>query len=524
MDMNRLSQRLLFFLLVFLPFFLLYKMTANQIFSFDAVSNAIVCENDLIPSWFHSNHLLYPFLGALWFKIERFFGYEGYAVYSLARFNSLLCAAALGLLFIALMNRIGKILSILVVALLGTSYATWHYAVDGRAIGASVFFNVLTIVYLLYLFERQNAPWWKIIPLIIFSTLYVLSHAMGLFHIAAVSAGLWIRTRHKKETPKYKWPWMYGAGTLATIGLAYLLIYFLITPQASLKSFLSWAIGYAAYGGVHQVTMSPYWVQAGKQLLLGLWQGWTNAFLYSSGGAGASFFSNFIGLGILGMMAFAFISFFRNRSPHKILVGILWGWGGLNLLFMSFWSPGQEGFRLHVIFPWMVATAFSLARLKGFPWAVGTLGSVVFLFNFTGPIYHASFIQNNTGYQLLRQIETQLKPGDYFICGTGEVVPNIEVLRPYFFAQINGGPLAGRLYAARERSLAPLSRRLQEKERAGHRLFLADDLLDPKTQQSIEGRFQLERGAILQFLRLYELKPVFNLTNHHVVLRARRKK
>ena len=37
-----------------------------------------------------------------------------------------------------------------------------------------------------------------------------------------------------------------------------------------------------------------------------------------------------------------------------------------NTLFLAFWSPGQEGFRLHVLVPWMAASVLVLKNSRNF--------------------------------------------------------------------------------------------------------------------------------------------------------------
>ncbi len=133
------------FFTLFVPFLILYRYTANQVFSFDALTNALACETNDPIRWFHANHPLYPFLGMVWFRLERMAGYTGYSVYSLARFNTFLMASALGIFAATLSRRIGREPAIFLTFLLGVTNAVWEFAVDGRAVGASVIFTVCVI-------------------------------------------------------------------------------------------------------------------------------------------------------------------------------------------------------------------------------------------------------------------------------------------------------------------------------------------------------------------------------------------
>jgi len=51
-------------LFLFIVFLCVYLLTPNQLFSFDAVTNAIACEAGEPIRWFHANHPLYPFLAS----------------------------------------------------------------------------------------------------------------------------------------------------------------------------------------------------------------------------------------------------------------------------------------------------------------------------------------------------------------------------------------------------------------------------------------------------------------------------
>jgi hypothetical protein len=183
------NPRLEFFLsgLIFLFFLVLYFFSTNQIFSFDAVTNAIACESIEKIRWFHPNHLFYPFAGVFYYKFERVFGYTGLSLYSLARFNSILTSAGLAIYFYSLSNRVGKSVALLTTLFLGFTFSVWHYAVDGRAVGASVIFSILVVRQLMRMDAKRPSTFPDIAWLSIFSTATILFHGISIFHVPAVA-------------------------------------------------------------------------------------------------------------------------------------------------------------------------------------------------------------------------------------------------------------------------------------------------------------------------------------------------
>jgi hypothetical protein len=496
-------------ILIIACFFFLFKLTTNQIFSFDAITNAIACESGEPARWFHSNHLLYPFLGVLYYKLEWLLGYRGFSIYSLARFNSLLVSIALGILYLHLSLIVERYLSLLSVLFLGSTYSVWNYAVDGRAIGASVFFAVLVIIQLHRMIEMKSISFKNLLLLGFLSVLYTLCHGIGVFHVIPIAWWLFKQNDRGTQTGM-----VYLAIVGGCVGAAYGLVYFWVTYPFAKIPFLTWAVGYAGHQGGNKILESHFWVKDILSALRGIWMGWKNSFVgpflleTSIRKILATFFACLFALIILGGVFLV-----KNQEPRmKSFVQILFVWGGLAMVFLIFWSPGQEGFRLHAIIPWLVACVLIIPHSRIFKWGLGLSSFFLFVLNFSGPLSYAATIKNNTGYQLLSGLNQHLKPGDLFLCGKGSFLPNVEVLLPYFFPQMKGGSLEGRLFAFNENSLEPLEQSLAKQRNEGHNIYVGSDLLDPLIQQSIEERFGLEHGVLKNFVDRLKLKEAFLLS------------
>lgn len=500
------------------PYFFVYFFTANQIFSFDAVTNAIACESNEPIRWFHSNHPLYPFLGVVWYRLEAFLGYTGSSLYSLARFNSLLVSLGLGILFLPLRRISGGLGGAATVLVLGFSYAFWHFAVDGRAVGISVFFAALIVVSLFSLNEKKTWNSKQMIGLGILSTLYTLSHGIGLFHVGGITYWIWNSGNQEKRRHLTLYLATFGLLLMATHFSLYLS---LLSPTGQ-GSFTDWLLGYGAFGGSAQIWESQFWIFKIKEIGKGLWLGWTHAFYkpLNSAPFKENLFSMGIGLLMLGTFVFGLFKVKTLKNTEKPLVWALTLWGFLVMIFLAFWSPGQEGFRLHVLVPWGVATALVFKKTPLFHKGAGLMAIVLFSLNLSGPIYHASFIKNNEGFQLLKELKDTLEPGDIFLSGQSGIIPQFEVLGPYFFPELKGGTIEGRLFALRENSLQPLKKRLEIIQRNGHSIFLAEDMYDLRVQEQIEKNRSLRWREIDTFLDDFEIQSKHKLSNGRKFLKV----
>lgn len=489
-----------------------YLNTTNQIFSFDAITNAIAAESEGAVRWFHPNHPLYPFGGVLWYKLERLFGYDGLAVYSLARFNSILTVLGLGMIVVSAgIKKIEFLPSMLTAVCLAFSYGVWHYAVDGRAIGTSLFFGSLVLAGLSRLDFNDSLSRLSVAGLGILSLLYIFSHGIAIFHVAAVSWWLGWRT---------KWDFrpllIYGGVVGMGILVVYATIFALIVQPQSQVTFFRWAIGYAGYD---RVADSPFWSSSVVTALSGLWVGWKNFFVMSnSAPPSIQLISASVGILVAGFLG---VVFFKKRSARKDpLAMCLFLWGLLAAIFLSLWSPGQEGFRIHIVLPWSFLLVYLMGKNIWFARIAAVMATVFLTANLHGSIGYASTISNNRGYQELGLISKNLKPGDLFLCAHNGYVRDFEVLRPYFFPSISGGTVDGRLFAFRENSLGPLEQRLRQLHAGGAALYFGDDLLLPESQNELEKRHRLAAGDVKSFLSHFNLRPAFPLDSTRTIYEA----
>jgi hypothetical protein len=210
-----------------------------------------------------------------------------------------------------------------------------------------------------------------------------------------------------------------------------------------------------------------------------------------------------------------FIAWVRvvTRTGWFSLPAVLFLWGALIMVFLAFWSPGQPGFRLHVLFPRTMGAIVSSSPSRWVDRTLALVAAILFGINFCFGIYPASFIQNNAGYQILNYISAHVSPGDVVVTGAEPTAPDIEVLRPYFFPEIKGGSIAGRLFAFHEKSLDPLQTRLIELLSQGHQVYLSDDLFVEAEQRKLAEKTGLASESVAAFVDHFETVGVLPLPN-----------
>jgi len=491
------------------PFLFVYLLTANQNFSFDAITNALACEINEPVRWFHPNHPLYPSLAVLWFRTERALGYMGYAVYSLARFNSVFMAAALGIFYAGLIPRLGKWGAGVTVFVLGSTYSVWHYAVDGIGYGPFVFFAALLIVLLSKWDGKKNIKESDINMLSVLSVLYILAHAIGVFHVFAVA--WWLYAGKKKTGGKVAASYLFRVGGLLAVIFA--LIYLSI-PAARKFDFFSWFFGYASHGGVSNIGKSPFWAFDLHGVLVGLWEGWRNCFYLPPGNASplAVVASHGIGLLLVVATVAGFIKAVKNPKSNSLAI-LLFLWGFFMMPFLAVWSPGHTGYRMHAFIPIIIGISLVFFRAHRFNHLVGLMGTILLSLNLSGPIITESHIKNNKSYQIMKELDGLVDPGDVVLAARSSTIPGIETLRPYFFPHLKGGTLEGRLLAFKETDLRPLKSRFVELNSKGRDIYWTGDLFDPEVQAIIEQKRALEPGSIGVFVSQFEFEPTFRLQN-----------
>jgi hypothetical protein len=388
--------------------------------------------------------------------------------------------------------------------LLGSAYAVWAYAVDGRAVGASVFFSAAVIAAMMKIEREPDSGAGRTAMLGALSALAVLMHAIAVLHCLPVACWAFAKSRRHALA--------YAATAALLVGAVYGGCYLYVAHAGYASSFFAWALGYAGFNGAANAAHSHFWADDVAMLVRGLGTGWRDALFASGVSARGTIAVDIAALAAFGAVVAAFVRA-RKAASARSLSFAVFGWGAIITVFLAFWSPGQEGFRLHVIVPWLIASILSASAARWIDWALFVSAASLFALNFSFGIYPAAFIRNNAGYQTLNFIESRVARGDVVLTGTEPAVPGIEVLRPYFFPDINGGSIAGRLFAFRENSLTPLRERLAALQSEGHSIYLSDDLFEPNAQRRLDEATAMAPGSAARLVSGFKVVGILPLPN-----------
>ncbi len=507
-------------------FGLCYGYSGNQNFIFDALTNAIACEAGEPIRWFHPNHLLYPFLGMLWYRFERLLGYTGYAVYSLERFNSLLTVAGLGLFYLAVCRFVAPKKAWIVSFFLGSTYLVWHFAVDGYTVGAIPFFSCLLLWALSRTVDkelnRKDAA-----CLAALSFLYIGVHSLGALHFLAVAWWLGVAKRSETDRGAAGMVSNLGVRYLAVLGTllmsSYIAVYLTVVRPASNIGFLQWGIGYAGYYGLDKALDWPLVNLSLIGAVKGYGRAWFESFLWAYRTTPRMWVLIIAtGTTVAGLLVCAFLRRKTLDKERGRFFTALYLWGILNSIVACCWAPGYVGFRIHFVFAFFLGAAVALAASPVFFRTLLLAGALMFTFNFSGPIYFDSSISNNEGYRLLLELNERMKPNDFFVCADGDV-PEIQGLRQYFFPQLKGGSIESRLFEFRETSLTQMRESLERHLSGGSRVYFSGNLQNPDVQSRIEEKFGLAHGDIAGMLARFNLDYAFNLSNGIPIFEAKLK-
>lgn len=406
----------------------------------------------------------------------------------------------------SLATIIGKKSAGALIIFLGVSYAIWAGAVDGHAAGSSVLFFSLLVNQLIKLNQKSSAGPWSILRLSIGSLLYVGSHGLVIFHIPAVF--YWLKRRFNFRTA-----FTYAALSLAGIAGLEIGLYLAWHPSFSCHEFLTWVGGYATGDGLNHIASNGFWAMRIKDILAGLWWGWHNSFIISTPLLAVRIFSSMLGVVLAGIVLSSAIAKTKIDASQKELALMFLIWGSMVLVFLSFWGSGFILFRIHILLPLCLGAALVNSNNNLFLKSLLTGAAILFLFNFSGPIYKDSFIQNNRGYKLMGEVRSHLNPGDTFLCGLGTTVNNVDVLGPYFYPDIRSGTLPGRLFARKEVKLTVFSEELDKRLKNNSQIYFAEDLYAPSIQSRIEADRFLEPGSISEFLEHFSAHDSFVLSS-----------
>src|SRR5215213_10052075 len=183
--------------LIFAGIAIIYLAFPTRVYYWDGIVFAQVIEDAsrLDPSLVHPNHLIYNFVGYIFYKLLRVFGFELRAVTALQILNSLFSAACAGVLFAILSDTLRSLyLSVCLTLLFAFSATWWKFSTDANAYIPSVLFVLVS--FYLALPERKARP--LLVAIAFFVSMAFHQLAVVMFPVLALAVYL----QHGSLSPK----------------------------------------------------------------------------------------------------------------------------------------------------------------------------------------------------------------------------------------------------------------------------------------------------------------------------------
>lgn len=218
--------------------FFLFSLANNFSASHDSINylNHITKGEHL----FHQHHLLYHFLANKWLQL---FGPLFASVpqhYIVESFTAFWGSGTLAVCYLFFSNRfyLGRLVSVLGIAVIAFSYGTWFYSVNVEVYAPPLFF-LLTALYVITKKSPQKNDIWLIAVL---HSLAILFHQVNVLFGFVVLQWIYI---NRKNAPAGLSFLKYFTTGLVIVGSAYFFIGWYVEGKDTLAAFTDWMLGYS---------------------------------------------------------------------------------------------------------------------------------------------------------------------------------------------------------------------------------------------------------------------------------------
>lgn len=455
----------------------LYFGLPSCLWNFDGVACAIALELGSSYFVFHSNHLLYGFLGSLfWHFIGLPIGLSR-ALPALQFFTSLLSSGGLLGLYLLLRRQIRDPRLALGITWCGAvTAAFWVWSIEAQVYAL----GFLGLAWATYTLLEDRTPW-KYAKVGLWHGLAVLGHVMHLLWL--IPALYWIR-QERPAADRRRDIRTYLTWLLASVAIPYLLVLVtVILPGPGKRGRLwIWLKGSAAL----TADRHWHWHSAG-------WVGpliWCRTTVYALWGTGWTYGSTALGKTVwlltgLSIVAWllAFVLALRSDKNKQLRKWSLL-WIAVYALFLWTWEPATLCYRMTEIIPLTLLIAMGLQELKEpfVRWGLlATLLGSTLTVNFITQAYPMSRANENILYQQTLALSKTTPDTSLYLTGGG--ITWIYLL--YF---------TGR--SAWNVHLVPAQRLSDEiaRHRQGRTVFIQSELVQDQTMRPL--------------LSVYKLKPI----------------
>ncbi len=396
-------------MIAFLSFalpFTLYLSLPSTFWNFDGVACAAALELGQMSYLFHANHLLYGFLGFLFWKgIGLPLGLSR-SLPALQLFTSLLsCVGLVGLYQLLQSITQHRVSAMLLTLSMAVTAAFWVWSVEAQ-VYALGFLPLAWATYLLLHSEEPKRSVW----VGMLHGAAVLGHLMHFLWV--IPALFWFKNDQKAIRP-------YITTLLLTTITPYVLVVgFVIAPGRDLHRILIWlkgSVGLTAdrHWSWHSVGWQGPWIYT-KSTILSFWGSF-----WPYGNTGVSFWLWIVA----GLSIVHFVFLIMRGWPQKVdkASRFAWLWLGVYGLFLSTWEPATLCYRMTDIIPFGILLALGLKTWKPTPQILIALSLLISTLsvNLLTRVMPMHRVELNSTYQEVLSLSKMTPPDSLYITNGG---------------------------------------------------------------------------------------------------------
>jgi hypothetical protein len=361
----------------------IYLLFPTHVYYWDGLTFAQTIENasTLSPSLVHPNHLIYNFVGYIFYKLLRSFSTEVRALTALQILNILLSAVCARIFFAILFDTLHSLyLAVCLTLLFAFSATWWKFSTDADAYVPSVLFLLISFYLVL---PKQKAR-----PLLLAVTFFVslAFHELAVLMWPVLALGVYLQDGELSIKRRTLNAFYFTAVAAVLISAAYFFLFYLASGTSDPRRLLSWAASYSpdAETGFNLWANLRYSLRGHVRLFFGgrfnLLKGLVNPLVIVLmaalvGTVGYVLFSAFRSLAVTILTGRIPKRRLETRQKTLLLLTLLWTF--VYIVFLFFWLPQNTFSRLFYLPGLILLLGLLLASLPNRTWKPRLLAAFV---------------------------------------------------------------------------------------------------------------------------------------------------
>ncbi len=411
--------------------FLLYALTLARDYLPDGIQFAMITEHGTARDVLVANHILYPLLPLLFFRVWELFGWNGGALVPLQVASALGGAAAVGLMYVIARRITGSTAVAAIAAIAGAGFAVsfgvWRYSVDAESVTVPL---VFALVVLLTLFPRDSSTGPRPLLTAAATTAAILAHQSQVLLVAVVVVAYLLDARITRAARRRATVLFLGVTGAATV-----VVHLVVAV---------WAGGVRSIGAradrLFTLSETGLWGDRGVRGIVDGAQALVSALggpiAPADRGASGIGTAGFVLMALLLLLPFAAALAVRRelRARHRRTVAVLATWAVLFAAFALYRTAADVSFWTPVLVPWWLFAGLVLgviaARSRGAARA-GFVVAMVAVLAIAGHGWATGILpaqSRSPAYATAEGIAAHTLPGDLIVT-TGD--DDLYLLTPY---------------------------------------------------------------------------------------------